>query len=620
MSPELAEFIGYYMAGGRMRDGDTLTIDAAPGDRLRELARSLFGLEGAGGPGFALRSATLVRFLSALCPAPLVGPAALLRSGDSSIASFLAGYYIAAGRGGRGAAFPAGPKLAVQLSYMLTRLGVLHTIEDGRVVIGGADDLRAFYDAVSAASPRAARQTKMLEVVDSSLPAGADVVPVSDGLMALLGRRPAGGQRTMAVKEFRALAGSLGVSSGGTVMLHPLAEALDYVYCDEVVKLSEEAGPFDVYDVVVPEFGSNFVGGYGGLILHNTVSQQQLAKWSDANVVVYVGCGERGNEMTEVLATFPELEDPKTKRPLMERTVLVANTSNMPVAAREASIYTGITIAEYYRDMGYDVALMADSTSRWAEALREISGRLEEMPGEEGYPAYLGRRLAEFYERAGRVVTLSSEQRTGSVTLVGAVSPPGGDFSEPVSQNTLRVTRVFWALDASLAARRHFPSINWLTSYSLYADDLARWFAKGVAEEWPALRKEAMELLQKEAELQDIVQLVGYDALPESEKSVLDVARMLREDYLQQSAFDEVDTYSSARKQYLMLRSILEFGRMEARSVKAGASAEQASSLQVKNKISKMKWTPEDQVEGLAREIESDMKAQFAQLSQVVAS
>ena len=263
-----------------------------------------------------------------------------------------------------------------------------------------------------------------------------------------------------------------------------------------------------------------------------TVSQQQLAKWSDANIIVYVGCGERGNEMTEVLATFPELEDPRSKRPLMERTILVANTSNMPVAAREASIYTGITMAEYYRDMGYDVALMADSTSRWAEALREISGRLEEMPGEEGYPAYLGRRLAEFYERAGRAVVLAPEERTGSVTVVGAVSPPGGDFSEPVSQNTLRVTRVFWALDASLAARRHFPSINWLNSYSLYTDDLRNWYVKNIAKDWPAFRAEALEILQKEAELQDIVQLVGYDALPESEKGTMDIAKMIREDYL----------------------------------------------------------------------------------------
>ncbi len=349
-----------------------------------------------------------------------------------------------------------------------------------------------------------------------------------------------------------------------------------------------------------------------------TVSQQQLAKWSDSRIIVYVGCGERGNEMTEVLATFPELEDPRSKRPLMERTILVANTSNMPVAAREASIYTGITIAEYYRDMGYDVALMADSTSRWAEALREISGRLEEMPGEEGYPAYLGSRLAEFYERSGKVVALSPEERIGSVTVVGAVSPPGGDFSEPVSQNTLRVTRVFWALDASLAARRHFPSINWLTSYSLYTDDLRAWYQQAVGRDFPDMRTEALGILQKEAELQDIVQLVGYDALPESEKGVMDLAKMIREDYLQQSAYDPVDTYTSVRKQYLMMKTILEFGKMEAEAIKSGAQAVQIAGLPVKTRIARIKWTPEDQTEALVQEISNEMKQQFGAVVQEV--
>ena len=342
-----------------------------------------------------------------------------------------------------------------------------------------------------------------------------------------------------------------------------------------------------------------------------TVAQQQLAKWADSDVIVYVGCGERGNEMTEVLTTFPELEDPKSKRPLMERTILVANTSNMPVAAREASIYTGITMGEYYRDMGYGVALMADSTSRWAEALREISGRLEEMPGEEGYPAYLGRRLAEFYERGGKAIVISPEERIGSLTLVGAVSPPGGDFSEPVSQNTLRVTRVFWALDASLASRRHFPSINWLTSYSLYADDMTNWYSQNVSPEWVPLRKQALEILQRESELEEIVQLVGYDALPEPEKGILDTARSLREDYLQQSAYDEVDTYTSIRKQFLMLSVILEFGRMEADAIKKGVRSSRIGDLDARKLISKMKWTPEDHFEQLLLQIRTSMKKQF---------
>jgi V/A-type H+-transporting ATPase subunit A len=345
-----------------------------------------------------------------------------------------------------------------------------------------------------------------------------------------------------------------------------------------------------------------------------TVTQQQLAKWADSNVIVYVGCGERGNEMTEVLSTFPKLEDPKSKRPLMERTILVANTSNMPVAAREASIYTGITMGEYYRDMGYGVALMADSTSRWAEALREISGRLEEMPGEEGYPAYLGRRLAEFYERGGKAVVISPEERVGSLTLVGAVSPPGGDFSEPVSQNTLRVTRVFWALDASLASRRHFPSINWLTSYTLYADGMGDWYKKNVSAEWIALRKEALEILQKESELQEIVQLVGYDALPEPEKGVLDTARSIREDYLQQSAYDDVDTYTSIRKQFLMLQTIIEFGKMEADAIKKGVPSGKIGQLESRKMISKIKWTKEDQVEQLVKETKSKMQQEFSNL------
>ncbi|HEV2166226.1 MAG TPA: V-type ATP synthase subunit A, partial [Thermoplasmata archaeon] len=334
--------------------------------------------------------------------------------------------------------------------------------------------------------------------------------------------------------------------------------------------------------------------------------------WSDADVVVYVGCGERGNEMTEVLATFPNLQDPKSGRPLMERTILIANTSNMPVAAREASVYTGITIAEYYRDMGYDVALMADSTSRWAEAMREISGRLEEMPGEEGYPAYLGRRVAEFYERAGRVITLSPEGRPGSITVVGAVSPPGGDFSEPVSQNTLRVTRVFWALDAALASRRHFPSINWLQSYSLYVGDLEGWYSKELSKEFVGLRQRAIEVLQQEAELQEIVQLVGVDALPEREKGLLDVARMLREVYLQQSAYDDVDTYTSIQKQYRMLRAILAFGDREQEAIGKGVLVGDIQKLPVRTKLSRMKWIPEKELANQFDQLELDMTSQLA--------
>ncbi|UCH90338.1 MAG: V-type ATP synthase subunit A [Thermoplasmata archaeon] len=296
----------------------------------------------------------------------------------------------------------------------------------------------------------------------------------------------------------------------------------------------------------------------GGFGTGKTVTQQQLSKWCDAEIIVYVGCGERGNEMTEVLTTFPALTDPKSGRPLMERSILIANTSNMPVAAREASVYTGITLGEYYRDMGYDVSLMADSTSRWAEAMREISSRLEEMPGEEGYPAYLAARLSEFYERAGRVTGLNDQP--GSISVIGAVSPPGGDFSEPVTQNTLRIVKVFWALDSKLAQRRHFPAINWLNSYSLYSRILEPWYEKNVSSDWNKLRGKCMEILNEEAELQEIVQLVGSDALPEDQQLTLEIARMIREVLLQQNAYHEIDTYCNFGKQFTIMKTILEFG------------------------------------------------------------
>ncbi|MEK7539855.1 MAG: ATP synthase subunit A [Patescibacteria group bacterium] len=346
-----------------------------------------------------------------------------------------------------------------------------------------------------------------------------------------------------------------------------------------------------------------------------TVAQQQLAKWSDANVIVYVGCGERGNEMTEVLTEFPELVDPKSGKPLMERTVLIANTSNMPVAAREASVYTGVTIAEYYRDMGYDVALMADSTSRWAEAMREISGRLEEMPGEEGYPAYLARRLAEFYERAGRIVCMGSDAREGSVSTIGAVSPPGGDISEPVSQNTLRVTKVFWALDAKLAQRRHFPAVNWLKSYSLYLDTLEEFYTNNVSSDFVAMRTNAMGLLQKESELQEIVQLVGPDALPEKEQEVLNAAKMIREDFLQQSAYHEVDTYSSLHKQYLLLGLIMKFHEKAEAAIDNGVQLKGIRDLNVKGKISRFKEIPESEVDKKAKEISNEIESGFDALA-----
>ena len=324
-----------------------------------------------------------------------------------------------------------------------------------------------------------------------------------------------------------------------------------------------------------------------------TVVQHQLAKWAAADIIVYIGCGERGNEMTDVLNEFPELKDPRTGNSLMERTVLIANTSDMPVAAREASIYTGITIAEYFRDMGYTVALMADSTSRWAEALREMSGRLEEMPGEEGYPAYLGSRLAQFYERAGRVIVNGKDKTEGALSVIGAVSPPGGDISEPVSQATLRIVKVFWGLDSALAYKRHFPAINWLTSYSLYADPLSGWFNSNVNSEWYSLRGRLMTLLQEEAELEEIVKLVGMDALSPTDRLKLEAARSIREDYLHQNAFDATDTYTSLDKQYLMMKAILAFYDKSAEALKKGAEINAVVSMPVREKIGRLKYAEE---------------------------
>ena len=375
-----------------------------------------------------------------------------------------------------------------------------------------------------------------------------------------------------------------------------------------------------VIDTFMPQAKGGTGAIPGGFGTGKTVTLHQFAKWADAQVVVYVGCGERGNEMTEALEEWPHLKDPKTGRPLMERTVLIANTSNMPVAAREASIYVAVTIAEYFRDQGYDVALMADSTSRWAEALREISGRLGQLPSEEGYPAYLGSRLAQFYERGGRVKTLGSDEKLGSITLCGAVSPPGGDFSEPVTQATLRIVKVFWALDKDLAARRFFPAINTLTSYSLYFNTLEKWQRENMGDDWPDLVKEALALLQKDQELREIVQLVGPDALPESERAILEAARMIKEDFLTQSALHEIDTYSPIGKTYRMLKLIIEFSKKMTEAVQMGVHVRRILELSVLDNIARMKISPWDSydetMDAIEKKMEGEFQALFQELSQ----
>ena len=364
----------------------------------------------------------------------------------------------------------------------------------------------------------------------------------------------------------------------------------------------------DMFFPIAKGGGAAVPGPFGS---GKTVIQHQLAKWAEADIVVYIGCGERGNEMTDVLNEFPELKDPKTGKSLMERTVLIANTSDMPVAAREASIYTGITIAEYFRDMGYSVALMADSTSRWAEALREMSGRLEEMPGEEGYPAYLGSRLAQFYERAGHVINLGKDGREGALSVIGAVSPPGGDTSEPVSQATLRIVKVFWGLDSALAYKRHFPAINWLTSYSLYLDNISGWFDKNVSEEWMAGRQSMMSLLQEEAELNEIVQMVGMDALSAPDRLKMEAARSIREDFLHQNSFHEVDTYTSLKKQLLMMKLVLAYYDQAMEALKNGAGVKGLIDLPVREQIGRYKYVLEDNLDAEYDKILKELASQI---------
>ncbi|MHA2060477.1 MAG: V-type ATP synthase subunit A, partial [Candidatus Ranarchaeia archaeon] len=388
------------------------------------------------------------------------------------------------------------------------------------------------------------------------------------------------------------------------------------VYFDRISKIEIREERIPVYDITV-EKTHNFVGGILPFTLHNTVMLHQLAKWSDAQIIVYIGCGERGNEMTEVLEEFPELRDPRTDLPIMDRTILIANTSNMPVAAREASIYTGITLAEYYRDQGYDVGIMADSTSRWAEALREISGRLEEMPGEEGYPAYLPSRLAQFYERAGRVSTLGGEERLGSISVTGAVSPPGGDFSEPVTQATLRIVKTFWALDSDLAHRRFFPTIHWLRSYSLYLDGLSDWYDENVGLELNSLRTTSMSLLQRDEELREIVQLVGPDALPESQRVILEAANIIKEDFIQQSALHPIDTYCPLEKSYRMLKIIIDFYERMRKAVDEGVAIRDVLDLPVLERIVRMKIIPHDNLKEMNTkydDIERRIREEYTQL------
>lgn len=654
---EFAEFLGLLLSDGMIKGKNAVYFfnnNTFLLDRFSKLCKSLFDLNMKFGRDKTVyycwvSNAALAELLRSLgVPARRKSntcaiPGMVLTSDDDVLAAFLNGYVA-----GDGSVFgytleigTNSEKMAINLSYALARLGILHRLskrEGGnyyRISIEGREKLEKIYEIFSTKHrfPFHDGIEKYLELRKKSYES-IDVVPLSSDVLkeALhelgltrksleklgifiknyteLGEKPSARTYKKIVDSMLA-SGVAGISKYAG--FKKVAELLDDVFFDEIVEVTTVNCSTPVYDITVPR-EHNFVGGFGPLILHNTVFLHQVAKWADADIVTYVGAGERGNEMCDVLVHFPELKDPRTGESLMERTTLIANTSNMPVAAREAGVYTGITIAEYFRDMGYDVALMADSTSRWAEAMREISGRLEEMPGEEGFPAYLASRLAEFYERAGRVVTLGSDRRLGSVTVLGAVSPPGGDLSEPVSQNTLRIVKVFWALDSGLADRRHFPAIHWLTSYSLYIDNVREWWRQKLKEDWKSLRDEAIAMLQKEAELEEIVKLVGPDALPEPERAVLESARMMREDFLQQFAFHEVDTYCPIEKQLVMLKLVLDFYRNSVEAAKRGIPVGEIKKLPIKEAIAGMKRLPTEKFAKEQEKMKKQLKEQFEEL------
>ncbi|MFQ5406522.1 MAG: V-type ATP synthase subunit A [Candidatus Micrarchaeia archaeon] len=657
LSEDLAEFLGFFLAEGYLRGQRTVVFtncDETFLERFRFLARMLFGITGkierqkGKAPNVLLNSVAIVKYLKAINAKKV--PSVILQSDEKCTAAFLRAYFLGDGSyySGQIEFSTAESQVGTGVSYLLTKLGVAHS--QGKKIISGKSYSRLFVrgrkNLEKLANAFAVCEHEKLAKIRNYCKktigswSSTDIVPVSPAFASKIyeeaGRpysllKKAGVEITnyttqkekMSSETFLKFSSALHQHSNGKTLvasqskLTQFAEALEWIFCDEIVSHEELSGPFNVFDLTVPQT-HNFVGGFGAMLLHNTVTQTSLAKYVDADIIVYIGCGERGNEMTEVLTEFPKLLDPKTKKPLMERTVLIANTSNMPVAAREASVYTGITLAEYYRDMGYDVAIMADSTSRWAEAMREISGRMEEMPGEEGYPAYLARRLAEFYERAGRVQCKGTHERIGSVSVIGAISPPGGDVSEPVSQGTFRVTKVFWALDASLSRRRHYPAIHWLRSYTLYGDVLGPWYSEKVAGDFEAQRARAMALLQKEADLQNIVQLIGPDALPDKERLVLEATRLIREDFLQQNAFDELDAYTSLKRQYLMLKTILHFYDRAVVAMGEDVLFDTIVRAPVKTAISRLKSVPEEDFEKKVKELEQDVEKTFAKYASEV--
>jgi len=660
MSPQLAELLGLFVTDGTLRPTYVgfRNHDRAVLTRFKKLAEVVFRVRGqfcAEGREYRIHNIAAVRLMSAIAEHKIGEPKystvkvpTLVQVGDQEIVrSFLRGVFHGDGSPGTRdeLMIPTDSKtFANGLAYLLLRLGIFHRVEERtqrgkvryRVWVQGKKQLEKFTKAIRPlpGAKRTRLLYRLLKRTKHWKTNYLDSIPIKRELLRELlddsGLPLARLQKKDGVYYWTYL------NSGRippfrlkrllTLIEHKRAHCRHLSRIREILRLSEsivfdevksvrlDEQPQPVYDFTVPTT-HNFVAGFGGIIGSNTVMQQQLARWADAEIIVYVGCGERGNEMTEVLETFPELKDPRSGQPLMARTILVANTSNMPIAAREASVYTGITMAEYFRDMGYDVALMADSTSRWAEALREISGRLEEMPGEEGYPAYLASKLAEFYERAGRVEVLGSESRAGSISAVGAVSPSGGDFSEPVTQNTLRITKVFWALSKSLAERRHFPAIDWLTSYSLYLDSVEEWYRKETQQPWEELRREAMSLLQRDEELREIVMLVGPDALSESQRATLEAARMIKEDFLMQSALHPVDSYCSPEKTTQMMRLILKFQEKMAGAVEQGVPLQRILDIPVRQDIARSKIEPSEKFSEVSKRLEEGLDDQFRKIT-----
>lgn len=617
MTSKFAEFIGLMMSSGvitkhglRFTNRNRIVIF-----RFNQLLREIFKVNGRekifkDKRGIEVNSISLVKILSSIgFPAlrksgkPAI-PKIILMSPDDVIAGFIRGYYLGRGSFKKGTVeiSSTSRELIELLSYLLARLNILYKVVVGRekndsrenkILISEMNELKRFYSTVL-------EEVKDLEKVLIIRGHVKTHTGVQTSLEETLPRFQLEGD-------------------GSYVLVSTLTRTLEEVFFDEVKDVEIIFGDFTVYDLTVP-YVHNFIGGHVPCLLHNTVTLHQLAKWSDARVILHIGCGERGNEESEILIKFPEMTDPYSGRPLMERTILIANTSNMPVAAREASIYTGVTIAEYYRDMGYDVLLVADSTSRWAEALREISGRLEELPAEEGYPSYLSSRLAEFYERAGRVKTWGKPERIGSVTIVGAVSPPGGDFTEPVTTHTLRFVRVFWALDPNLAYSRHYPAINWIQSYSAYVETVARWWEENIDKEWFKLRHEFYQILRREDELLEIVRLLGPEALPDDEKLILDVARMIREGFLQQSAYDEVDSVCKPEKQVKLLRLYVKFYRLAANVLERGVQLKDIRAMKIIAELIRSKSTIHNDRLDLLDELEKKMEEEFRQLMVSVSS